>query len=210
MKDAIKAFLLMLIVVYTSGCSTTNAVDRKRDAADIFTFTVGHGFGAKAQLGPVAVSPLLLQNDSSGLRGGAVFDDIKGPPDIVDGGILEVGFLGFAGEGFGIHYQNWDDETLSVMKQRGKVYMWDEDNYLPFLELPQQIDGTQYPSYTYSQVDVVVALGFSVRVGFNLGEFLDWALGYLNIDIFNDDLEQRKAIKAQQQIAEEPIDLKEE
>ena len=51
-------------------------------------------------------------------------------------------------------------------------------------------DGT--PLYYYAQMEAVIGLGPSIRLGFNPGEVLDFVLGWFTIDIFNDDLEWRK------------------
>jgi len=45
------------------------------------------------------------------------------------------------------------------------------------------------PSY-FTQIEVVAGLGGTIRLGFNPGELLDFILGWVTIDIFNDDLEK--------------------
>jgi hypothetical protein len=46
------------------------------------------------------------------------------------------------------------------------------------------------------QVEVVAALGVGARLGLNLGELVDFLVGLLGGDIFNDDLEARKVKEA--------------
>ena len=47
------------------------------------------------------------------------------------------------------------------------------------------------PSY-YNQIEAVIGVGPSLRLGFNPGELLDFILGWTTIDIYKDDLEQSK------------------
>ncbi len=47
------------------------------------------------------------------------------------------------------------------------------------------------PPY-YTEVEVVLACVWSIRLGFNPGECLDFLLGWGGIDIYNDDLETKK------------------
>ena len=47
----------------------------------------------------------------------------------------------------------------------------------------------------YTQMEVVVGLGGTLRLGFNPGELLDFILGWATIDIYNDDLEKQKKIE---------------
>ena len=47
-----------------------------------------------------------------------------------------------------------------------------------------------------TQVEAVVGLGPSIRLGFNPGELLDFILGWVTLDIFNDDLNSAASLKA--------------
>jgi len=53
-------------------------VDRGRDAADIFTATIGVGGGAKARLGPVHAGIVPFNVGAFGLRGGSWDGDFSG------------------------------------------------------------------------------------------------------------------------------------
>lgn len=68
---------------------------------------------------------------------------------------------------------------------------------LPSIHIPIpliQIPKTPSKSLPYfSQIDVVVGIGRGIRLGCNPGELLDFLLGWTTVDIFNDDLEARKA-----------------
>jgi hypothetical protein len=44
-----------------------------------------------------------------------------------------------------------------------------------------------YPYFT--QIEGVVALGPSIRLGLNIGELLDFVVGWAGLDIYGDDLE---------------------
>jgi hypothetical protein len=69
---ALKPSLLAVAVlagICGSGCTSAYWMDRGRDAADIFTLSVGTGVGAKARVGPVGAG-LLYYRDVAGLRGG--------------------------------------------------------------------------------------------------------------------------------------------
>ena len=46
-----------------------------------------------------------------------------------------------------------------------------------------------YPPATFlTQIDLVGGFIGTARIGFNVGEFLDFALGWATIDIYGDDL----------------------
>ena len=67
-----------LLLIWTAGCSSTGYLAaRGRDAADIFTFTVGAGDGAKVRVGPLQVAAV-KNADLVGLRGGEFFADGDG------------------------------------------------------------------------------------------------------------------------------------
>ena len=192
MKQSIYISALLTFLMLTTSCSTPYLKDRNSDAADIFSLTTGVGVGLKGRMGPIVVSPLLIHNEHSGLRGGEVFHNIKGVPMLVDDGVLDVGFLFFSAETFGDRqHQHWDTAKVNRLEERGKAYLGQEI-YIPFIEIPKQIEQSKYPSYFYTQAEVTVALGLSLRLGFNPGELVDWILGWGTIDIYDDDLAYKK------------------
>ena len=169
--------LLLGLNAITTGCATY-MVDRGRDAADVFTVTVGGGVGAKARIGP-ANAGLIFQNDKYGLRGGFIGDQDSGRmaeiiPATHDLQLLVIGMEG---------YEPPPGTAAERKKQFGAESRW------PFIH--KLAPYRPCPSY-YTQVDVVIALGLSVRIGFNAGEFVDFLLGWSAIDIYGDDLEKEQ------------------
>ena len=65
----IRLAIFILIAACLVGCSTPYMINRRRDAADIFTATLGIGLGAKVRVGPANVG-LFIGNDLMGHRGG--------------------------------------------------------------------------------------------------------------------------------------------
>jgi len=166
------------MMLFASGCATPYIIDRGRDVADIFTATIGAGIGIKARIGPVQTG-LIAQSDTYGLRGGTIPDQCRNGdydmfPPTFDMNLLYYGFESYQPEG-------------SIAGQRNKDFfagMW-----FPFVYKPASPSNNY--SY-YSQVEVVVALGPSIRLGFNPGELLDFFLGIGAVDIYDDDSESKK------------------
>jgi hypothetical protein len=77
MHSALK-ILAPILLVLSAGCASTGYWGaRGRDAADIFTFTVGAGDGAKVRVGPIQVAAVKTA-DLAGLRAGQFFGDGDG------------------------------------------------------------------------------------------------------------------------------------
>ena len=206
MKNILKLLLLLGLVATSTGCASTGGyfVDRGRDAADIFTATVGVGGGAKARVGPARVGAF-FSLDKAGLRGGdllkgtemkgAPFDWFPGTVDI-DGTIASV-------EAF-----RPIPDTLAA--RRGKQYFGQGLLGLSLSSWPAIMDGPekdyawtaklwqQHLPY-YTQIEVAAGLGGTVRLGFNPGELLDFLLGFVGIDIYSDDLRRRKQRQIEQE-----------
>ena len=191
MKKILHLFLFVSLAAFTSGCVTPYMVDRGRDAADIFTATAGVGAGVKARVGPVHVG-LLVNRDISGLRSG-VFCPYWGN----EKGIVALDFdyfiipscWGWA----------WDlFEPCHVPEERGK-HIDACSGHVPFLYL-SSTTGDRLMPHEYTQIDIVGGIGGTLRLGFNPGELLDFILGWTTIDIYNDDLEQRKRKEKIEQI----------
>jgi len=74
MRRAIRTVATILVVTTCTACVSIKPymVDRGRDAADIFTATVGTGAGIKARVGPFAQG-VVLSRDYAGVHGGAFF-----------------------------------------------------------------------------------------------------------------------------------------
>ena len=181
----IQFVVLVLTVATMTGCASTKAyfVDRGRDTADIFTCSAGIGLGAKVRVGPLGPG-LFANQDKFGLRGGemlGVHENSGEAQEFVFPAVLE-GWPVFGLEQF---------EVSEQMETRHKAYRAGSF-FPPFVFFPEE--GTSgYTSCSYfTQIEVAVGLGGSLRLGLNLGELLDFILGWTTIDIFNDDLEARK------------------
>ncbi len=150
-----------------------------RDAADIFTLTVGTGAGAKARVGPFQAG-LLEQQDTYGLRGGVVdsFERNIGGTRNQDRQAVVVGRERF-------------DPRPDAIGDREKDF---RATTVAMVSVPDRPN----PAY-YGQVEVVVAPIVSVRVGFNFLEFLDFLAGFVGIDLLNDDVERREAAIARRE-----------
>lgn len=161
---------LLLVILLFSGCASPQYLsDRGRDAGDIFTLTFGRGLGAKARVGPVAAG-LLANEDLVGLRGGELgfFNTRSSDVPLPEVGDLQLLLVG-------------SDCCYVGGHQRNKNY---GAGGLIFWQLPEE----RGIYYYYSQVEVTVALGLSVRLGINPGELLDFLLGWFGVDFYDDDV----------------------
>lgn len=184
-----------LICAFCAGCGTTGYLaNRSRDAADIFTATVGTGVGAKVRIGPVQAG-LLAAFDMYGLRGGC-FGELRGhqklsfPYDVL---VVAMG-RDYTGEISPLDYvrdKRYDARTrlpfISTATPR-KIYQGEYSSEFPYDHVTR-VSG--YCESYYTQIEIVCALGPSIRLGFNPGELLDYLLGWTLIDIYGDDLEKR-------------------
>ncbi len=177
MKRTAQLILVLLVAALLTGCTSTYWADRGRDAADIFTVTGGLGLGAKARVGPVATG-LMLQEDMVGLRGGTFS---RASNKDLDAALVFMGL-----------------EVFTLIDWRGKDFGTDT---LFFVYIPRNdceyikhFYHTKWPYYT--QIEAVVALGPSVRLGFNPGELLDFILGFTTLDIAGDDKAAQERAKA--------------
>lgn len=182
-----KLTALSLLLLCCSCASTNYWQNRQQDTKDIFTISLGTGLGAKGRVGPFILTPIHLQNDSLGLRGGEYFTDIKGVPKFMDQGITDTGILFFGGDIFGSdHFQFWPHDQLQRLHQRGKSFH-SQEIPIPFIQIPRNYTDRP-PNYSYyGQVEGVVALGTSLRLGVNFFEAADWLLGWTTFDLLNDD-----------------------
>jgi len=197
MKRTITTLAALILTTLTlSGCASTRGyfADRGRDAADIFTCTGGKGFGAGVRAGPVHCG-LLYQTDYIGLAGGNVFAKARRPTGAWAEPLLFIpGPEGiFGGEA---------DFTPSP-DPRNKKYTATSDGLPPFswfMMLPNRArwghvlladgssSGEPYPRHYLTDINVAVACGVGLRLGFNPGELLDFLLGWATVDIFADDI----------------------
>jgi len=202
-QTACKFAVISIAMLCSAGCTTSYMGDRGRDAADIFSATLGYGAGCKARVGPLQTG-LLMEVTGVGLRAG----DMLGlsdfwPPHCDTPASWDVTATFFNVEACGggktaqrrgktftcltqtpvvyplNPYKEMDGESTDCVERRAK-------------DLKEQ--GYVYaPAPFFTGIEMVAALGPSIRVGFNPGELIDFILGWTTIDIFNDDLGQRKA-----------------
>jgi hypothetical protein len=197
-----KSFVLLALALLSSGCVGARGyfTDRWRDAKDVFTVSVGTGIGAKARVGPVNAG-LFLNSDAAGLRGGEFFYFPYATPfESFDCVVL---FLCSA-DSFDLRHQArsmsidiplYDETTGKALATRAKCYS--SCFVPPDIELPRT-------PYYYTQLEVAAGVGGTLRLGFNIGELLDFLLGWTTLDIFSDDLEARREREAAEKKTTEP------
>lgn len=181
----IQLLAIVLLAAGVTGCASTKAylVDRGRDAADIFSVSVGVGAGAKARVGPVHVG-LAAVHDTVGLRGGEPF----AVPILIDSlDPLDFDLLIFGGES----QEKAGFDRFKEFETEGGLQCFSTVCSSTSPERP-----TLHPYYT--EVEVAGGLGVTLRVGFNSGELVDFILGWFGIDIFNDDLAAQKLKRSRQ------------
>jgi hypothetical protein len=190
-KAICQCVLALLLLVGMTGCATPYMRDRGRDAADIFTLTVGGlGAGARVRAGPIHCGIIANLGDI-GLRGGAIMETI--------GGICnpnELEFIGYGSEMF--CPVNFPDDMTANYRLDTKGYEA-TSHTVPFVttELfksdllgPEKARPTGLHPY-WTQIEMQAGFLVMFRLGFNPGELLDFLLGWAKIDIYKDDLYPR-------------------
>lgn len=173
---------LLTAALCIGGCASGGYVgNRLNDAADIATITLGTGAGAKARVGPIQLA-LIKNSDLVGLRAGQVFcngNDLLANDELY---VLPFPLPATRTDHwyvlpYGIESFSHESDSLSHM--RGK----DVAAQSPF---PGIAIGRG--SAFYSQVEVAGGLGLTIRLGLNPGELLDFLLGFVFLDIYQDDV----------------------
>lgn len=179
MKKFFQIGWLLLVIPFVSGCATSGYLaDRGRDAADIFTLGVGAGAGAKARVGPFQTG-LMADLPLAGLRGGELTSNTRGGwfPDSSDFQAIIAG-----GESF-----------MNTELNRGKEFeagTTANDIFTPFFN---RLEFDYRAPYYYTQLEAVIGVGLTFRIGLNPGEAVDFVLGWFGIDLFFDDRHGRPA-----------------
>ena len=188
--------LLLMLAVAGSGCVGARGYfgDRWADAKDVFTASVGTGGGVKARVGPVNAG-FFLNSDLAGLRGGECFSLPDGP---LAGGDADATLLFFFSDQFDLRHppQSRSGTGASLRRvwavgdslaARNKCYRYG------VVPLPSPLGASEFPRvpYYYTQIEVAVGVGGTLRLGVNPGELLDFLLGWTTLDIFRDDLAAR-------------------
>jgi hypothetical protein len=212
MKTSIHFTLALPLLILFGGCTSSDyASQRRRDALDIFTLTIGAGSGLKARVGPI--QPALFQTaDMSGLRAGQWLangnlltdnNDATGPfpiltkPQYGDVFVRESFTKGdhkvshfrpsevipysrphttFWGSAFG--HEIFSHGPDSISHARGK-------DIFATSPYPFYIHGQ--PASYYTQIEVAGGLGMALRLGFNVGELVDFIIGFSGADLYRDD-----------------------
>jgi len=161
MKRLIQLAVLAPIAALATGCATPYMIDRGRDARDIITATVGVGLGAKIRLGPVHAG-VLINHDVIGLRDSAL-NRYGLSLNSVHGLALEweTAILPLPGP-----YQEWvfACDAFAVPQPFNGRHL--KADYIALSHFPFiTTSGMRRQSYT--QIEVVVGLGPSCRLGFN-------------------------------------------
>ena len=176
-----------------SGCASDYWGHRYRDALDIVTATTGSGYGgAKIRCGPIGTG-VFHEFPEYGLRGG----DFISPDKMVKGDKLPNGdyqLLVLGGEDFYGTTQNIARaKSFEAVMRAG-------------INIPLALVRPNVPRETIAEVQqcsvanirtspiayltqIELALGFvkTIRLGLNFGEALDFVLGFITIDILQDD-----------------------
>lgn len=197
--------LLLATMTFVTGCASNGyLLDRSRDAADIVSFGVGAGLGAKVRVGPLQTG-LLADVPIAGLRGGEfVQSEMIGGftghplffPTSFDLQCIAVGVEMFADDSLRRNKDFLVSNILDIPStyrdafDTGTTNIFTRDPIIPFFHRPAKKSGTSY--YYYTQIEVVAGVLGSVRLGFNPGEIVDFLLGWAKIDVFDDDLNKKR------------------
>jgi len=172
--------MLLGLTAISSGYATPYMINRGRDAADIFTATVGMGYGAKARIGPIHAGAF-AGVDAAGLRGGELkLWSING----CEG----MGLMSIEGTIFSLEIFQYVDQG-----DRGKDYLAEGFPLISVVEKAESHRAFVHPYYT--QIEVAGGVLGTARLGVNPGELVDFILGWAIIDIFNDDIENQDKIE---------------
>lgn len=205
--------LLAILVLTIGGCASakTYFVDRGRDAADIFTATVGRGYGATARVGPLHAG-LAMVVDWTGIRNGCLpsethwahRDPLGGT---IDHFLVPMGFYGrHLGPSISFGSEAFPDRGLIGSPTRAIVTA---ESPFPFFSIPYPSSrdvpvSAQTTAKYLTQVEVAGGLWFGARLGFSPGELVDFILGWTTLDIFDDDTASRKRSAEWAQKLKEP------
>ena len=171
MKRIVPMIMAMAVVAVVAGCSSPRLyfADRRRDAADLFTATVGSGSGIKAEVGPLNLGlPVCHVDSERGWRGGRLLRDSNYK-------VEEDWLLCCGVEEFALLVPSYEDRGKSISFGHG----------FPFVPHSPWSHGNPAK---YTQIELIAGLGRTLRFGFNPGELLDFILGWFTIDIYGDDL----------------------
>ena len=201
--------------VLLSGCASSQyGKNRRQDLADVFTLALGAGTGIQARVGAVQLAAI-NQADIVGLKAGCGFVDGENlheneqvyhafprpaKPNFNDEAVRDAFIKGkgnamdLRGEESLLHipmyqrrwYSAFGHElfnpgpTYSAAKRRKAIAARS-----PVFGYTKLI--TENPAY-YTQMELAIGVGLTLRVGFNPGELLDLLVGFASLDLYGDDL----------------------
>ena len=168
------------LVLLCAGCASPYWQDRRADAADVFTATVGIGIGATARIGPL----------HAGLGANADFYGIEAGESVEGGlGLLVVGSNYRADDAAFGPFGRSAVHLGKDARRRGKNNVAPSGDRglrpIPFWDPPEPAGGN--PA-RWTQIEVAAGLLGGVRLGFNPGELLDLLLGVFGVDLYDDDV----------------------
>jgi len=173
-----RTVLVLALLATLAGCTPTYLADRGRDAVDIFTASVGMGYGAKVRVGP-GQAGFLLYEEFYGLRSGVIVRENEGyigPTEVVSP--VPVPSESCKLPNLTTAFDNFYPPNTCA-EARGKCYD-SRTQVVPFVILSDA-------AYHYPQVEIVLGIVGCVRLGFNPGELLDFVLGWTTLDLLGDD-----------------------
>jgi hypothetical protein len=180
-RSGIRACAAALAAVLLAGCASTPFLeDRRADAGDILTATIGTGAGAKVRVGPVQAA-VIHNADLIGWRAGQWLADGNRLTDneefYLPLPLRQEGERRDKGAACG--REAFSHGARSVSCRRGK----DVRGRSPF---PLVAVG-ETPGY-FTQVEVAGGLLFTVRLAIHFGELADFVAGWFGRDLYGDDL----------------------
>jgi len=168
----IRFLFILSVVALTGGCASPGYfADRAHDLGDVATFTLGDGIGARVVVGPLYVNSFFhFQEDRIGWQNG-------GPTLLGDENVNRDYGAWF---GLGQEWRHFSD----LQTQRKKDYKMGIADKIPFF---MRFEGGRAVS-RLTQLEVAAAVVLGIRVGVNAPELLDFILGWVSLDITEDDL----------------------
>ena len=191
------------------GCASmgTYLAQRGRDAADVFTLTVGVGDGVGIRAGPVHVSAI-ISSDLAGLKGGQFFTNGN---DLMYNE-QKLAFLPIPrSQDWATRQREMEENEKLRAKAEGREWKRTKTRWEPnwfgsdifFQDQGEPCDvrgknimaNSPFPFYVvsenpayYTQIEIAGGLLLCLRAGFNPGELLDFILGWTGVDIYGDDV----------------------
>jgi len=158
-----------------TGCTT--CPKRTNDFKDIFDFSIPRGFGAHVHASLLGLG-LGYNQTMFGLEDGFFYTtDLRTNcmPFIVSPQLNAPNELGLILINF----------HANALDNLGPAFY---SNYKLFGIIPSGPDGKAKLSKSYyTKITASATFGYGVKIGFNPGEFLDFLLGWVGVDIYNDD-----------------------